>query len=172
MKKTNGNINKFLKDNPNETGVSESHQSYLGLKTPKDYFSTSKSDILNSIKGTEQRKNLKINSRRIWSVAAAVALLITVSVIWLKDDIFNKADQIVLSENGFDEASDNILLSSLFVEDSETDAYINDCFLAEVASELEEIEKSSESVIINSLLVDDSLADEFIENYLIEEVIL
>lgn len=173
MKKINKNKmnensqNTFLKDNPNEFGVSESHRSYLGLKTPTDYFADSKNKILSSLSNieTKDHNKFKINRKTFWAVAASVTILLTVTLTFLYDNASIQNINI-LTENGisYENNDDNLLISSLFMEDSEMDQFIDDYFIEEVISETG-VERYSDDVIINSLLVEDSLVDELIVDY-------
>ena len=123
--------------------MKEMHSSALGLKTPENYFSASKMEILEKV-STQKEKRFYLFSRKriIWAAAASIAIIFAVSVF--KPNVlpsFNNVPAIVsdtvelfqnnnLAQGEFKE--DDILISSLFVPDNEIDEFVNNYVLEEL----------------------------------------
>ena len=154
-----GSGNSFLSENPNKEGVSKSHQSYLGLTIPPDYFSKSKNDILNSVIGPEIREKkskISFNSRYFWPVAATVAILIGFGFFLLIQNTTLKTHS-TRTENhqankiDLNSQADDAFISFLFIDDSELDSYVDEYFINTIFSEVFSPDYNPGSVIINSL---------------------
>lgn len=122
--------------------MKEMHSEELGLKTPENYFSTSKMEILEKVSNQkEKRFNIFSRKRIVWSAAATIAIIFAVSVF--KPNAlpsFNNVPEIVsdtinylqnnnLAQGEFKE--DDILITSLFVPDNEIDEFVNNYVLEE-----------------------------------------
>jgi hypothetical protein len=123
--------------------MKEMHSSALGLKTPENYFSASKMEILEKV-STQKEKRFYLFSRKriIWAAAASIAIIFAVSVF--KPNVlpsFNNVPAIVsdtvelfqnnnLAQGEFKE--DDILITSLFVPDNEIDEFVNNYVLEEL----------------------------------------
>lgn len=174
--------NRFLKANPNEKGMAESHKEYLGLGTPPDYFPKSKRSILNAVHTSEieskdsvfSLKIYSLNRRYNWAVAASIIFLLTVSILFLNDIPIPKititADDRT-NEEKFNAHTANILVASLFFDDSEADQFIDHLFFNEIVSDVQRIEHDVNDAVINSLLLDDCESDEFLDEYVIESIL-
>lgn len=130
-----------LKDKNLET----KHNEELGLSVPKDYFKTSKNRILEEIESQKEVSNKPTKKRFIWlSIAASITVLFTLTIF--NKTIFNtfensnialdtlkqlKEDQLT-EENLVLLNSEDITLTSLFVEDSELDDFIDSQVLEEI----------------------------------------
>ncbi|NJN49970.1 MAG: hypothetical protein HC798_01055 [Polaribacter sp.] len=72
---------KFLKEK--EVGISQHHKDFLGLDVPENYFANSKSKIL-AATIQKEAKVVKIEKKnhhlKIYSIAASIALLISISL--------------------------------------------------------------------------------------------
>ena len=68
--------------------------------------------------------------------------------------------------------SEDVLISSLLVSDSEMDSFVDDYILNEVLYEAERSEQELENIFMNSLFVEDSLIDVYVDKNLIEKVVL
>ncbi|KUO67497.1 MAG: hypothetical protein APF83_03440 [Lutibacter sp. BRH_c52] len=123
--------------------MKEMHSSALGLKTPENYFSASKMEILEKV-STQKEKRFYLFSRKriVWAAAASIAIIFAVSVF--KPNVlpsFNNVPAIVsdtvelfqnnnLAQGEFKE--DDILITSLFVPDNEIDEFVNNYVLEEL----------------------------------------
>ena len=124
----------------------EMHSEELGLKTPENYFSKSKSDILEKVSNQKRiRFNIFSKERIIWSVAATIAIILALTVF--KPNALPAMDEIPaivsdtidqLKTNGLaqDEFEENeILITSLFISDNEIDEFVDDYVLEELVYE-------------------------------------
>lgn len=114
----------FKHRNTLDVNSEKKHKKDLGLSIPEDYFAQSKKAIMLQVKEESKTSKLIFLNKKsmVWSVAAAVALLITVAV-------FNPF------ASGVNELENDILLASVVAEDSDVDElledYINDELLIE-----------------------------------------
>lgn len=129
-----------------DSKMHEMHSEELGFQVPKDYFSTSKFEILEKVSNQkEQRFGIFSRKRIIWSVAATIAIFIALTVF--KPDALPSIDKIPaivsdtidqLKTNGLaqDELEENdILITSLFISDNEIDEFVDDYVLEELVYE-------------------------------------
>lgn len=141
MKNLNKHMNSKLK---------EKHSKELGLKVPDNYFSASKTSILDKVSKEKQVKVKHIIFKResvVWLAAASIALIFSLTVF--RTNVFstiNKAQSIVSDtieqiENevklidDFSIKNNDILIASLFVEDNEIDEFVNNYVLEELVYE-------------------------------------
>lgn len=123
--------------------MKEMHSSALGLKTPENYFSASKMEILEKVSNQKEKRFYLFSRKRIiWAAAASIAIIFAVSVF--KPNVFpsfNNVPAIVsdtvelfqnnnLAQGEFKE--DDILITSLFVPDNEIDEFVNNYVLEEL----------------------------------------
>ena len=129
-----------------DSKMHEMHSEELGLKTPENYFSKSKSDILEKVSNQKRvRFNIFSRERIIWSVAATIAIILALTVF--KPNALPEMDEIPaivsdtidqLKTNGLaqDEFEENeILITSLFISDNEIDEFVDDYVLEELVYE-------------------------------------
>lgn len=149
MKNLNNHIN-----SKSETGgqtifdskMQKMHSDELGLKVPKDYFSTSKMEILEKVSNQKKNKFGVFSRKRIiWSVAATIAIFIALTVF--KPDTLPSMDKIPaivsdtidqLKTNGLAQEElegNDILISSLFIPDNEIDEFVDNYVLEELVYE-------------------------------------
>lgn len=146
MTKKDYNIKELqvLKDNQ----LADKHQNDLGLKVPNDYFKKSKARILDEI--IEEKSVAYIPIRRnkyTWmAVAATIAVIFSVTIfnksIFKTDtnkivsDTLNSIKNIELNEENLVLLnSDDITITSLFVEDSKIDEYLDTQMLEDLIDE-------------------------------------
>lgn len=171
----NKNQQNFLKEGL-QNDISKHHKEYLGTSVPENYFAKSKQLILNKIK-EEARVEEKAKSQLVFYlqprfkyIAAATLVFILSLTVWLQNS--NKTNVIVepnLQEFAF---SDDVLINSLLIEDSEIDAFTDATLFNEVVVKAELTEQKMDNLILNSLIVEDSLLDNYIDNELLETIIL
>jgi hypothetical protein len=182
MKEKNEHNDKdsFLKKGE-EQSRTKLHKEYLGADIPKDYFAKSKLSIMDAIANLEdeevlitkkETKVVRLNSRIIYGVAASLVFLLSLTV-WLQNSkpVSNSLDSDFKGIELFSSAED-VLINSLFVEDSEMELYANNVLVNEVLIKAELSEQKLEEVLINSLFVEDSLIDNYTSKSLIENLIL
>jgi len=173
MEKTDENNikkNHFLKDDNNKQSISKEHNDYFGYKTPDNFFSESKKEILNSISSIEvnEKKFIAVKPVLKWVAAASVVILIiSMSYMFFSDSTFFNNN--VISEDISDIDEDNMLLNSFFVDDSELDNFIENYIMEDI---IIESELKTDHVIINSLMLTDEEAEQYIDEYLIEALVL
>ena len=114
------------------------HTEDLGLQLPADYFSKSKATILSQV-SSKKRGKLIMLSRKIvvWSATAAALLILAISIFNHNDfsptgtipNVVSDSVTIIQNENStnndFTTSTDDILLTSLFVEESNVNEYVD-----------------------------------------------
>lgn len=164
--------NKSHKDN-----LTNLHKDKLGMEIPDDFFANSRKDILSSVLETEDRKKKIVRMRPMVAYPIAAALIVALAItLWINSNdsqintkIVDTEDVNLLKLEGFE---DDILVSSLFVEDAEMDEFLNNYIVDEILVEVDKQEQEIDDLIINSLFVEDSLIDGYIDENLLENVFL
>lgn len=157
----------FLDFNYAQENVSERHKKMLGTDVPDGYFKSSKQRILDLVKAEEAPKKQKVvlfQPRLRYAIAASVAILVSVT-LWLQSSGGLDASEL-------NELADDALINSLFIEDTDMDAFTNDVLVSEVLVKAEISEQSLENVFMNSLFVEDSLVEDYMGKNLLENIIL
>ncbi len=138
------------------------HAQDLGLEIPDDYFSKSKSKIIALTEEQKKPKLIKLRKSFIWMAAAGFALIFALTVYKFNtapktDRIITKASDTIEQIQNFYLNNDNfymeedVLLTSLYVNENEIDAYVdNDLF--------------------NEIIVDEYIDDYIIENTMDEKL--
>ncbi len=129
-----------------DSKMHEMHSEELGLKTPENYFSKSKMEILEKVSIQKEEKiNFFSRKRIIWSAAATIAIIVALTVF--KHNSLPSMDKIpaivsdtidYLKQDGLaqDELKENdILITSLFISDNEIDEFVDDYVLEELVYE-------------------------------------
>lgn len=156
------NKNKDLKPHQlNDEKLTRIHKEDLGLTIPEDYFSQSKNEILNKVVNKKQpRLILFYNKKVMWTMAAAIALFFGLKIY--NEYSYSKINQIpmavsdtidrletgnsplMLSDTNPELKEDHlntknimikesdVLVKSLFVEDSEIDEYVVNYMLEDI----------------------------------------
>tara|TARA_R110001632_G_scaffold198615_2_gene320934 strand:+ start:11 stop:529 length:519 start_codon:yes stop_codon:yes gene_type:complete len=154
----------FLKEK-GQVSTSSHHKEYLGMDVPKDYFKNSKANILDLIAEKEVKKVVPMfYVRRPFQVAASLVILIGLSII-LRLSNSDAIEDISI-------ASNDILIESLFIEDTDMNQFVNDIVVNEIMMEAEVSEQKLENIFINSLFVEDSLIDSYTNKSLLDNIIL
>jgi hypothetical protein len=168
----NKNHKNFLKEGV-KGDISKHHTNYLGTNIPENYFAKSKISILEKIKSEEikEKKPLVFWMQPQFRYIAAASLVFILSLtVWLqnvnKNDDFNTNNFELLS------FSDDILINSLLVEDSELEAFAETTLMNEVIIKAELSEQKMDNLFLNSLILEDSLTDDYINYELLETIIL
>lgn len=124
--------------------ISKKHGKDLGLGIPENYFSKSKGEILALTSESKKSKTIQLRKVLIWMAAAGIALIFTLSVFNPKstinvDKITTKISdtlqQIQNNHLGNDHIfmeHDEILIASLFLNETEIDKYADDHFIEEI----------------------------------------
>lgn len=131
-----------------EDELNKIHSDTLGLTIPENYFSNSKNEILNKVLTEKETKVIPFYKKRTsWLAAASVTLLLGLSIFRTynsqnQENITNQlTDSIVQIDNtttnnttqGHNLVPENdIIVSSLFVEEKEIDEYITNRLLEDM----------------------------------------
>jgi hypothetical protein len=156
------NKNKNLKSHQlNDEKLTKIHKEDLGLKIPEDYFSQSKNEILKKVLNIKQPKLILFYNKRVmWAMAASMALFFGLKIYnhysyskmnQIPMAVSNTIDQLetgnpslVLSDTNPELKEDNlnakniilkesdVLVKSLFVEDTEIDEYVVNYMLEDI----------------------------------------
>lgn len=156
------NKNKDLKSHQlNDEKLTKIHKEDLGLKVPEDYFYQSKNEIFSKVLHKKQPKLILFYRKRIiWTMAAAIALFfglkiynqysyskmnqIPMAVSDIIDQLETGNSPLVLSDTNPGIKDDNlngknimlkesdVLVKSLFVEDTEIDEYVVNYMLEDI----------------------------------------
>jgi hypothetical protein len=123
------------------------HEKELGFKIPKDYFSNSKKEILNQVSASKVTLLYRKKSF-ILSIAAAIALLITLTVFKpsvftyfnkipaIASDTINQFKSKQLARNNFFFNVDDVSIAVLFVEDDQIDDFLDDYVIGDVIKDV------------------------------------
>ncbi len=124
--------------------ITKKHNTELGLKTPKNYFSASKNSILEQVSTKDSNKSTIFNkNRNLWLIAASISILI--SILFFKTKLNTKINQnqtVIVDTiqklkkekiiNNIVTKPDNILIASLFIDDNKVDDYIDNSLINEI----------------------------------------
>ena len=175
MKESKKNIaNSSFLNEKERNSISKHHKDFLGTTIPNNYFATSKQSILDKIK--EQPTTVKkLKKQKVfwllpkfkYAVAASLVFIVSIT-IWLQNSTNNNTQNNIelLSFN------EDVLLNSLFIEDSELETFTNTTLINEVVIKAELSEQKIDDVFINSLFVEDSLIDNYTDDKFLETIIL
>jgi hypothetical protein len=135
MKKNNDILNLNTKHMQNK------HQKDLGLSLPDDYFKTSKAELLKlAAQEVKEPKSKLIKINFVWAAAASVVILLSIgfltkyysdsklSIPQMVSDTLNPVKQELLTLESLNNENET-LVSSLFIDDDEIDAYLDDAFI-------------------------------------------
>ena len=169
--------NRFLKDDNHKKGLSQEHKVYLGMDVPNSYFANSKDKILKHLEMEKEQKRTVFGLKPFiaYPIAASILLLVAIT-FWLQNS--NTQNNLKITDvdvvetlNEFS-SSDGFLVSSLLVDDTDMDEFMDDFILNEIIVEAERSEQQLENIFINSLFVEDSLINSYINESLIENILL
>ena len=124
------------------------HTKDLGLDIPQDYFSKSKIEILAKVGNENKGKLVSLYSNKIfWAAAAGIALLIAISIYrtnlvpqidaipTIVSDSIERLNTEGLVNEDAELGERDILITSLFVEETEIDEFVNNYMLEEAISD-------------------------------------
>ena len=174
MKKPIENNNKtsFLKEGLIDD-FSKHHKEKLGTSIPEGYFAKSKLSILDKIKEQEPKevkKQLVFWMQPQFKYFAAASLVFLFGLtIWLQSSKNVEIEQNNIELLSF---SDEVLINSLMIEDSELDLFADNTLINEIVIKAELDEQKMDDLFINSLFVEDSLIDNYTDDKFLETIIL
>lgn len=178
MENTSANNSKksFLEEGF-KSEIFKHHKKYLGTEIPENYFTTSKKSILDKIKSEEIQEAVQPKKQLVfWMkpsfkyIAAASIILLFGLSFWMQNlNISETKHQVILKEITY---SNNVLLESLLIEESELETFTNATLFHEVVVKAELSEQKLENLILNTLIIEDSLVDDYIDDKFIETIIL
>jgi len=134
-----------MKDNKSfKKKMDKMHTEELGLGMPEDYFEKSKIDILDKVFHEKKSKVIPLFRNKVmWFAAAGIALIVALSVFKpVSMSTINKIPSVItdtvgqirnldLNNGGFF-VEDDILVASLFVDDSEIDDFVDNYIIEEI----------------------------------------
>ena len=136
--------NELMKNSDSsEKKMDKMHTEELGLGTPEDYFLTSKIDILDRVFHEKKSKVVPLFRNKImWFAAAGIALIVALTVYKPTGmSTINEIPRVIADTVGqirnLDLANseffveDDMLVASLFIDDSEIDDYIDNYIIEE-----------------------------------------
>ncbi|WP_299526223.1 hypothetical protein [uncultured Lutibacter sp.] len=160
------------------------HTHDLGLQLPKDYFSNSKEAITAKI-ASQKRGKLVLFSRKniFWAAAASIILLFAVEFFKpnkfettspstnFVSDSDNALRNESLTNNTLSASTEDVLLTSLFIDDSHVNEYIANYIKEEIITNMLNLITPNEDVLLSSLFIDDNHVNEYVDNFIRESII-
>lgn len=135
-----------------EEKLQKMHNEDLGLGMPEDYFSKSKSEILAKVGIEDKSRVLPLyRNKMFWAAAAAIAVLFVLTVFRTRtipqidgipaivSDTIEQLNNGLANED-FYQGENDILISSLFVEDTELDEFVDNYMLEEALFDKTELD--------------------------------
>lgn len=164
--------NTFLEHKKN---LAKHHKDYLGLEVPENYFSKSKKEIISIVTKEELEKKSIFRLKPIYTypIAASIVFLIGIT-IWFQSPNPENNHPITNVEEVdlFYNSGEDFLVSSLLVEDSQVDQFVDDYIINEMIVEADFYERELENIFLNSLIIEDSLIDGYADEKLFDSIIL
>jgi len=130
--------------------IQKVHTEHLGFQIPENYFSESKENILAQI-STKKRGKLVLFSRKnsIWFTSAAAVLIFSIMVF--KPNEFPATEPVItfvtdsidglknegLANNEAAISEDDILLTSLFVDDNQINEFVDTNFIEDIVDHMQ-----------------------------------
>ncbi|MFH4965148.1 hypothetical protein V8G69_09100 [Gaetbulibacter sp. M235] len=157
--------------------ITKLHKDKLGMDIPDDYFAKSKKDILNMVIKPKKSKQTVFWLRPIIAYPIAATIIIAISItFWMSNDDEEIKHQITNTEDfkliNQDLLDSDFLISSLMVEDSNMENYLDHYIVKNVVIEAELSEQQLENIFMDSVLIEDSLINNYLDKSLIENIIL
>lgn len=157
----------------NSKDLTKLHKDDLGMDIPKDYFKTSKMEILEKVSAVESKQPKVIKLRPIlYAVAASIILIIGLNTI-LKHNVNPKnslsTDQIEMLASANEE---DVIINALFINDDDMGTFLESYVMNGLLAEAQLEQQDFNNIFINSIITKDSLLDSYINNNFIENIIL
>jgi len=151
--------NERMKDDISfEKQMDKIHTEELGLSMPEDYFEKSKIDILDKVFHEKKPKVIPLFRNKVmWFAAAGIALIVALTVFkpasmstineipMVIADTVGQISNLDLANNEFF-TEDDMLVASLFVDDSEIDNYVD------------------------NYIIEETIIDEYIDEFLLDDL--
>ena len=168
-------MKEFNINNDPKKGTAKSHKELLGMDVPEGYFSKSKEEILKAVSAPEKKNSriIILNPIIKYAIAASVVILLGLT-LFIKLQTKSIAPSINVNDNTemVIMQEDQTLINSLFVDNEEIDAFLDDYVMNEIMIKAQESEMELDNMLINSLMIDDSLLDSYIDKNFVENIIL
>lgn len=167
-------MKKFTKYTDNSKKPGKHHKEMLGMEVPKDYFKSSKSQIMERISIPEKEKSQVFYLQPVFRyvVAASVILLIVLGIA-LKNNTDTKGfDNVQLIENLASADDQDVLINSLLVSDEQMNTFLDNYLFSSVMEQAELEEQEFDNLFLNSVIEKDSLIDRYIDENFMDEIIL
>lgn len=162
---------KFLKQESDKKSLGQEHSDYLGLDIPKDFFTRSKKDIRKLIADVEETRKpvVRFKASYLYPIAASLLLVFGLT-FWMQKNISETPIEVVAMP--FYSENSESLISSLFIDDSNMDEFLNEYVFDEIIVETAITEYNIDALFINSFFVEDSLIDNYFYENLLESMLL
>ena len=160
--------------------LGQRHKEHLGMEVPKGYFSSSKQSILENLHSQPAQKEnegrlFRLRKNRGYALAASILLLVSLSIWFFNRPGTQGPEPIEAPVAGslyVFEDSEDLLLTSLLVEEEEIGSFVDEVLLNEIVVKAELSEQELENIFLNSLIEDDSAADDYLEESLMKQIVL
>jgi hypothetical protein len=157
--------------------TSKKHTAYLGTTVPEGYFSKSKISIVDKIK-SEIAASTIIEKKQLvfWMlpnikyIAAASLVFILGLTVWFQNT--NQKDDFSKTNFELFSFSEDHLINSLFINDSEFEAFADATLINEIIIKAELSERKIDDLFLNYLFLEDSLIENYTDKNFIETIIL
>lgn len=171
----NNNNQSFLKEGF-KGDISKHHKKYLGTDIPEGYFAKSKMSILDKIKeeasieAVSEKKQIVFWMKPRFKFAVAASLVFILSLtVWLQNA--HKTETVIEPNFELLAFSDEVLLESLLIEESDIEAFTEATLFNEVLVQAELSEQKLDNLVLDNLIIGDSLLDDYIGEGLIETIV-
>ena len=145
-------------DDSKRKKMDKMHTEELGLGVPESYFSTSKIDILDKVFYEKKSKVIPLFRNKVmWFTAAGIALIVSLTIFKPSSmstineiptviaDTIGQIRNLDLTNNDFF-IEDDMLVASLFIDDSKIDDYVD------------------------NYIIEETIIDEYIDEFLLDDL--
>jgi len=158
------------------TQISRHHKEMLGMDVPENYFSNSRSRIMDKVAASKKHTSGIFYIRPVYRYAAAAAVVLLIGlgiVLKVTSDTNSNGSTQTLEKIEYANLQDtDMFVDFLLVKDKDVDVFLDHYLLEGVLVKAELKEQEFENLFMNSLLVKDSLIDTYIDDQFIDNIIL
>lgn len=147
------------------------HKDELGLEVPKDYFKTSKADILNKIKEENILQETPVFTiKHILPYAIAASFIIFIGLTFFNTKTIKESMPSVV-EGSFDFSDNDTSVNALFIDENNIDSYVDSNLEDTTLADIEAIDNAIDNDILNLLFETDTLIDNQLDNLVFDTII-
>jgi hypothetical protein len=152
------------------------HKEMLGMDIPENYFSNSKSRIMDKVAASEKHTSGIFIMRPAFRYAMAAAIIILIglgiALNYLSDHEDNNSIQGPAGIEYANLQDTDMFVDFILVKDKEVEMFLDHYLLEGVLVKAELKEQEFDNLFMNSLIVKDSLIDTYIDDQFIDNIIL